>query len=342
MTQTDYSILDWPRASGESVANYKIRSQPADFFVQEELSFVQSGEGEHVYLLLEKTGQNTVAIAERLAALAQVPLRNIGYAGLKDRHAVTRQWFSVQLPNLKPGGWQQLESDDLRLIKIGLHARKLKKGAVKCNRFRLLLKDVQGHRARINDRLKWIDQHGVPNYFGEQRFGQQAENVNNAVAWLTGKRKSPGRYLKGIYISSIRSYLYNQILGFRVADNTWSQAVAGDIFILNGSNSCFHCHDLSDEILQRIQLLDIHPALVLFGQQGGLDNSGKAKQLEQLILKQYPDLTNGLAAIGVKKAWRSSRLAVTKLDWKWVGAENLQLSFELPSGGYATSVLAEL
>jgi tRNA pseudouridine13 synthase len=341
MKQPDYQITHWPRANGESVASVKIRSQPADFFVEEHLGFSLSGEGEHVYLLVEKTGQNTTVIAERLAAFAQVHPKVIGYAGLKDRNAVTRQWYSVQLPKVEKTDWQNLESDDLRVLNVSRHNKKLRKGALKYNRFKLVLRDVQGERTAIDDRLNWIKESGVPNYFGPQRFGRYGDNVDQAIAWLEGKKKSPGRYLKGIYLSAIRSFLFNEILADRVCNQIWDRGVAGDILLLRDTNSCFLATEMTKELQLRLELQDIHPALTLFGV-AGLNSVENALKLEQQILNQYPVLTKALLTMKLKKAWRSSRLLVANLDWQWIDTDVLLLAFSLPPGGYATSVLAEL
>ncbi|HFD11778.1 MAG TPA: tRNA pseudouridine(13) synthase TruD [Crenotrichaceae bacterium] len=341
MIQTDYLAIDWPRASGESVAEFKIRLQPADFFVEETLGFELSDVGEHVYLLVEKTGQNTTTIAQRLAGFAKVHPGCVGYAGLKDRNAVTCQWFSIQLPKIEPADWQQLNGSDLTILKIARHSRKLRKGAIKHNHFKLLLGNVEGDRYRIEQRLQWIQEHGVPNYYGPQRFGQSGDNVDKAMAWLAGDRKPPGRYLKGIYLSSLRSFLFNHLLADRVRDYTWDQAIPGEILILNGSNSCFHCAEVTDDLCHRVKQQDIHPALALYGQ-GGLVSTEKAQRLEQRTFGQYPLITNALETMKMKKAWRSSRLLVSNFEWQWVDVGTLSLDFKLPSGGYATSVLAEL
>ncbi len=336
-----YNVNDWPGASGQSVAKATIRSQPADFFVEEKLGFTLSEDGEHVFLLVEKTEQNTTVIAERLAGFAKVLPRSIGYAGLKDRNAVTRQWFSVQLPKVEAADWGQLNSEDLTILEVSRHHKKLRKGALQQNVFKLLLRDVEGDQSKIDNRLSWISEHGVPNYFGPQRFGRYGDNVNQAVAWLVGKKKSPGRHLKGIYLSSIRSFLFNEILALRVRNQVWNKAVAGDVLMLNGSHSCFLATEKTDDLQQRLQQQDVHPAAILYGQDG-LECAADARQIQQQILNQYPMLVTALEDMKMKIAWRSMRLLVADLQWQWMDRKQLLLSFSLPPGSYATSVLAEL
>jgi len=342
MTQTtDYRVNDWPHASGQSTANVIIRSQPADFHVEETLGFQLSEEGEHVYLLVEKIGQNTTTIAERLAKFAQVNPRSIGYAGLKDRNAITRQWFSVQLPTVSKSDWKKINTDDLTILEVSRHHKKLRKGALKHNFFKLILREVKGDRSKIESKLNWIRNHGVPNYFGPQRFGRYGDNVHQAVAWLDGSKKIRGRHLKGLYLSSLRSFLFNEILANRVRNQVWNKGVSGDVLMLNGSNACFLAVDLTDDLYQRLEQHDIHPAGTLYGE-GGLDCTGEASSFEQQILEQYPELVTGLESIRMKKSWRALRLLVANLQWQWKEESVLSISFSLPPGSYATSVLAEL
>ncbi|MEE9412376.1 MAG: tRNA pseudouridine(13) synthase TruD [Methylococcales bacterium] len=336
-----YRLNNWPRASGESCASVIIRSQPADFYVEETLGFQLSEDGEHVYLLVEKTGQTTAVIAERVAKFAQVHPRSVGYAGLKDRNAVTRQWFSVQLPTIPESDWEKINTDDLTILDVSRHHKKLRKGALKHNFFKLILREVNGDRSKIESKLDWIRNHGVPNYFGPQRFGRDSDNINQAILWLNGRKKSPSRYLKGLYLSSMRSFLFNEILAWRVRNQRWNKGIAGDIVMLNGSNACFLATDLTDDLQQRFLQHDIHPAGILYGE-GGLDCADEASAIEQKILNLYPELVVGLNEMRIKKSWRSMRLLVANLQWKWIEEKALAVSFSLPSGSYATSVLAEL
>ena len=335
------NVNDWPRASGDSCASVIIRSQPADFYVEETLGFQLSEDGEHVYLRVEKTGQNTTMIAERLAKFAQVHASSVGYAGLKDRNAVTRQWFSVQLPKVELADWEQINTDDLTILNVSRHHKKLRKGALKHNFFKLILREIIGDRSKIDSRLHWISEHGVPNYFGPQRFGRDSDNVNQALAWLNGSKRSPGRHLKGLYLSSMRSFLFNEILAYRVRNQAWNKGIPGDVFMLNGSNACFLADDLTEDLQQRLEQQDIHPAATLYGE-NGLVCSGEAKHIEQKILKQYPELVTGLVDMRMKQSWRSMRLQVANLQWSWLEEKVISMNFSLPPGSYATSVLAEL
>ncbi|MBT8103881.1 MAG: tRNA pseudouridine(13) synthase TruD, partial [Gammaproteobacteria bacterium] len=225
------ALPDWARAHGPSLFSAAIRVQAPDFDVTEELGFDFTGDGEHDYLFIEKTAANTEWLSRQLAQFAQVPARDIGYAGLKDRHAVTRQWFSV--PRWNSPEWQQLEVDGVRVLDQQRHNRKLRRGAHKANRFHLVLRGELPRKDALDERLATIRAQGVPNYFGEQRFGRGGSNVALAGAWSQGKRLP--RHKRSIAISAARSYLFNQILDARVRDQSWNRLVSGDVANLDGS-----------------------------------------------------------------------------------------------------------
>ncbi len=176
------------RAHGAPVLAARIRSTPADFFVEELPGFEPSGAGEHLLLTVEKRGMNTAFAAKRIAEWAGVAESAIGYAGMKDRHAVTRQRFSVWIPKKVAPALDALQSDELRVLEHAWHSRKLPRGALAGNRFVLALRDVAGEPAAIEARLRAIAADGVPNYFGEQRFGRGGGNVQQALAMFAGRR----------------------------------------------------------------------------------------------------------------------------------------------------------
>jgi tRNA pseudouridine13 synthase len=167
-----------------------IRGTPEDFFVEELPGFEPSGAGEHLLLTVEKRGMNTAFAAKRIAEWAGVAESAIGYAGIKDRHAVTRQAFSVWIPKKVAPAIDALQSDELQVLGHAWHSRKLPRGALAGNRFVLALRGIEGEREAIEQRLQAISMRGVPNYFGEQRFGRGGGNVQQAVAMFTGGVKA--------------------------------------------------------------------------------------------------------------------------------------------------------
>jgi tRNA pseudouridine13 synthase len=239
----------FPRAHGASACSATIRTTPEDFFVEEIASFEPSGSGEHLLLTVEKRGMNTAWAAKRIAAWAGVAESAIGYAGLKDRHAVTRQRFSVWLPKKIAPEIAALQSDDLRVLEHAWHSRKLPRGALAGNRFELLLRDVVGERADIDARLETIRARGVPNAFGVQRFGREAGNLDKALAMFAGRRVK--REERSLLLSAARSALFNDILARRVADGSWDRGLEGEVWMLAGSHSVFGPEPFDDALRAR-------------------------------------------------------------------------------------------
>jgi tRNA pseudouridine13 synthase len=291
------------------------------------LGFDFSGAGEHDYLLIEKTGANTEWVSRQLAKHADVPARDIGYAGLKDRHAVTRQWFSVPRP--KATDWTHLKADGVRVLDVQRHNRKLRRGAHKKNRFRIVMRGAIPDAGPLTERLNIVSASGVPNYFGEQRFGRGGANISLADVWSTGKRLP--RHKRSIAISTARSYLFNQMLDARVREKSWNHLVPGDVANLDGSGSVFTVDEVSKDLVRRCDELDIHPTGPLWGK----------GSLESRLPSGHEAWLQALTSARVKPAHRSLRLRV--LDFEWSLHEDLLvLEFALLRGAFATSVLREI
>jgi len=335
---TDSSL---PRAHGPAVLSARIRAQPEDFFVEELPGFAPSGSGEHLLLTVEKRGMNTAFAAKRIAQWARVPEMGVSYAGLKDRHAVTRQRFSVHLPKKVAPDIAALECDELRVIEHAWHARKLPRGALAGNRFVLTLRDVQSNRDAVEQRLRTIAEHGVPNYFGEQRFGREGDNVAQALAMFDGRRVR--REQRTLLLSAARSELFNRVLAARVEAGNWNKALEGEVWALEGSRSVFGPEPFTDELAARLAAFDIHPSGPLWGR-GELRTQANAAELERRVLANDEALAlrAGLEVAGLLQERRALRLRPTNLQWRWLDADVLELAFSLPPGAYATVVLAEL
>ena len=330
-----------PRAHGRAALTARMRSTPEDFFVEELPGFEPSGAGEHLLLTVEKRGMNTVFAAKRIAQWARVPESAVSYAGLKDRHAVTRQRFSVHLPKKVAPDTATLESHDLRVIDHAWNARKLPRGALAGNRFVLVLRDVHGDRDAIESRLRGISMHGVPNYFGEQRFGKGGDNVAQALAMFAGRRVR--REERSLLLSAARSELFNRVLAARVRAGNWNQALDGEVWSLEGSRSVFGPEDFTAELAQRLDRFDIHPSGPLWGR-GALRSGGAVAALEAAELSgdDTAELRHGLEAAGLEQERRALRLRPVDLAWRWLEPAALEVSFALAPGAYATVVLAEL
>jgi len=335
-----------PRAHGAPALRARIRSAPEDFRVEELPSFAASGSGEHLLLTVEKRGMNTAFAAKRLAQWAGVGEVAIGYAGLKDRHAVTVQRFSVHLPKRVAPDLAALESDDLRVLEHHWHAKKLPRGALAGNRFVLTLREVDGEREPIERRLHEIAAHGVPNYFGEQRFGRDGDNVANALAMFAGRRVR--REQRSLLLSAARSELFNRVLAARVRDGSWSglrdgAGLDGEVWSLAGSRSVFGPEPWNDALAERLARCDIHPSGPLWGR-GELRSADAVRVLELDALRdeQALALRAGLEAAGMDQERRALRLRAEQMQWRWLDDGALEVGFVLPAGAYATVVLAEI
>ena len=176
-------VPPWPRAWGSLPGSAVIRYCPEDFQVSEQLGFELSGEGEHRFLYLQKRQLNSMELLQRLSDLSGVAQRDIGISGLKDRNAVTRQWFSVGMAGRPEPDWYSLQTGgDVLVLEVGHHLRKLRRGVHRANRFTLVLRELQGERAALAQRLQKLRDAGVPNYFGEQRFGRNGSTREQARA----------------------------------------------------------------------------------------------------------------------------------------------------------------
>lgn len=333
------TIPEWSYAYGNPTGSGILRREVDDFIVFEDLSFEPSGAGEHVFLQVQKTSENTDFIARQIARFANVRQRDVSYAGLKDRHAITTQWFSVWLPGKTDPDWSELNSANLKVIQVIRHARKLKRGVLAANHFKIRVRDWQGDTTKAEQQLDQIKQQGVPNYFGVQRFGNAGQNVNKALAMFQGA-KVP-REQRSMYLSAARSYLFNHILAERVRQDNWQQAVAGDVFMLNGTKSFFQSDLLDDALNGRLSTQDIHPTGVLWGQ-GAQTITAAAAVIESSVIAQFPALADGLMQEKLEVGRRALRVVVQNFAWAWTAVDVLELQFSLPPGCYATAVLREI
>lgn len=305
-------LPDWPRASGPPILHAEIRRTPADFVVTEILDIEFSGDGEHDWLWVEKTGANTAWVAERLASHAGVPARDVGYSGLKDRHAITRQWFSVRRPGKSDCDWSTFATEGARVISVRRHSRKLKRGTHKGNTFRIALRGerLAEQSGDLTNRLTSIAEQGVPNYFGEQRFGRGGSTIALGQSVLSGKRLP--RTKRSLGISALRSLEFNNELAARVEQGTWNILVPGDMANLDGTGSVFEVQDVTSDLEQRCREMDIHPA-------------GTLPAIESLR---------------VGASWRPYRMRVPDLSWD-ISDAVVQIEFALSRGNFATAVLRE-
>jgi len=329
-----------PRAHGGTCGSAVLKSVAEDFQVDEVLDIPLSGAGEHLWLWVEKRNLNTEEAARRLGRAAGVPVRNVSYAGLKDRHALTRQWFSLHLPGKANPDLGKAEDDTLKILKAVRHQRKLQRGAHCANGFTLRLTELQADRDELNARLERIRVHGVPNYFGLQRFGFEGSNVHGAREYAARQELPVQRNLRSRLLSAGRSYLFNRVLAERVTDGSWELASVGDLLAFTDSRSFFpageaECRD------PRLSLLDLHPTGPLWGA-GASPATAEIQTLENAAVAAEPSIAKWLAEAGMKHERRILRLPIAGLSWHYPGPDILQLEFVLPTGCFATAVVREL
>lgn len=319
-----------------------IRSVPEDFVVREQLGFEPDGAGEHVFLHLQKRGLNTQELLQRVSTLSGIHLRDIGYSGLKDRRAVTSQWLSVRMAGKGEPDWQQLAvAGEVELLDCRRHSRKLKRGVHRSNRFELRLRELEGDRGALQLRLQQLAQQGVPNYFGEQRFGRGGATLAQARHWQQRGARKLSHSKRGLLLSALRGHLFNLLLARRVEEGSWNRLLPGDVCMLQGSRSLFPCNAVDAELVARVSGGDVHPGLPLWGR--GEVLQGAAQLAEQAaILAPEASLCRFLEDAGLSLAYRPARLLPDDFSWRFCDDGALQLGFSLPPGSYATAVLAEL
>lgn len=331
----------WHYMHDEPSAYGRLKTVPEDFKVREDLGFAPCGEGEHIFLNIRKRGQNTQWIARELARVAGVTQREVTWAGLKDRHAVTEQWFGVHLPGKAEPDFSSIENDDVQILARARHNKKLKIGALKGNWFELVVSELS-EAQHLESRLIAIATRGVPNYYGDQRFGHHFGNLTQARAMFNG-RKVKDRTKRSLYLSAARSYLFNLAVSHRLAAGLGEQLLAGDCLMLAGTQSFFTINEdnpLDETLTARFLAEDVRLSAPLWGR-GRLPSLEDAAELELAALAAQTDLCQGLENQGLKQERRALLLKPQQMSWQQE-ADKLRLTFWLPAGSYATSVVREL
>ncbi len=336
-----------PPSLGAPLLSARFKLTPADFVVNEVLGFECSGAGEHLWLQIRKTGLSTPDVAERLARATGLPPASISWSGLKDKQGVCTQWFSLHSPGRDVDGLAALASDALCILQQQRNHKKLRRGSHRGNQFRIRLHDVTPVASvtmatawqDLQRRLQIMAQAGVPNYFGEQRFGH--DNLTHAQAWFNGQRKPRGRLERSMWLSAARSALFNAVLARRVEQGNWDRYLPGDVMNLDGSGSVFASTADDTTLAQRLQTLDIHPTGPMWGQ-GELATTGAAAALERAVASELAVFSDALPRFGLKQERRSLRLPVKAIDYRRPEPGTLEIEFTLPTGTYATAVLHEL
>jgi tRNA pseudouridine13 synthase len=337
---TEFVVEPFSYVNGQPDVKAQLRSAPEDFRVVEDLGYEPEGEGEHHYLYIQKRGENTDWVARQLANFCQVSPRDVAYAGKKDRHAVTEQWFSVHLPGSRRVlNWALFGGDTINVLKSSKHRRKIKLGHLKGNRFEITLREVSDVNRLLHKATSL--ESGVPNYFGEQRFGQSFGNLHSGLAILSGELVERQRNKRSMYISALRSYLFNRVISTRIDQGTWDSPLDGDVLIEDFTQKV-HRYDANDpDQKARFDQCDLHLTAPMWGK-GELYSLDKAQMIEKSVVAGYPQISEGLETLGLRQERRSMRLVPRDLHVEVLEEQVVKLSFSLPSGSFATSVLREL
>ena len=318
MTAQYTTLPSWPNAYPASGGSATLKFLNDDFIVTELPLQPPCGEGEHIWLDIEKNGANTAFVAQQLADAAGVQERDVGYAGLKDRHAITRQWFSIHLPKGETPDLTQLQHPEFKVLSQSRHVRKLRPGDLLGNRFRIVLRDVIGDRDAVEANLEAVASQGVPNYFGAQRFGHDGGNVEKGRAMLAREIRVRNPKNKGIYLSALRSFLFNEVLALRIHQGLWGRTLPGDVMDEAG-----------------------RPTGPLWGR-GRVIATDQAQALETGVAERHAILCDGMEHAGLDQERRALVVSPADLAWEWPQADQLVLTFALPAGTYATSLLKEV
>lgn len=335
MEPHDDAALDPPRAHGAPLCAGRLRTEPEDFVVEEQLGFEPAGAGQHVLLRVRKRGANTHWIAGELARASGCAPRDVGYAGLKDRRAVATQWFTVPQSRLAPEDWVGIAGSEYQVLEAHRHSRKLPRGALAGNRFVIRVRGTAIDDAALASRLAAIEARGVPNYFGPQRFGRRGANLDR----MNGEVRALKPAERGFVLSAARSLVFNAVAAERVADGSWERLEPGDLANLDGRASHFAVETVDETLATRCARLDIHPTGPLWGR-GAPRSGGRVLELEQRVAAGLTVACDLVVRAGMEQERRSLRLAVRDLRWQRE-ADAIVVEFRLGRGAYATAVLRE-
>ena len=334
------AALDPPRAYGRPPVTGRLRAAPEDFIVDEDLGFAPDGEGPHFLLRVRKRGANTEFVARELARHGRTRPPEVGFAGLKDRNAVATQWFTVPRGALQAQDWTSFTHPEFEVLEAHAHRRKLRRGALAGNRFRLCIRELGGERSELERRVATLNAQGVPNYFGEQRFGRDGGNLTRAFDWAGSGQEPRARADVGFALSAARSTIFNAVLAERVTRGDWRVLLDGDVANLQGSGSVFAVPSVDETLRQRAAELDLHPTGPLWGA-GDSMAGGAVQALEREVAALFEPLASLLEREGLRAERRSLRLKVEELRAS-VEGDTLTLEFRLDPGAFATTVLREL
>lgn len=336
------STSDLTYLHGKPSASGQIKVQPEDFQVTEDLGYQADGFGEHLLIRVRKTRCNTHYVAEALAKYLKISMRDLSYAGMKDRQAVTEQTFCLRMPGKAMPDLSGFQLEGCLILNVSRHQRKIRTGGLAGNAFQLIVRNIEPS-AEVDQRLALIANHGVPNYFGEQRFGRQGHNLTMARQWATGQIQIRCRKKRSLILSATRSYLFNRVTSHRLqTQGSLQDLLVGDCVQLAGRGSWFVATEQEfASIKQRLRQHQLAITAPLPGR-GDAGPVQQALQLEQNILQSEVALVALLQREKVDTARRKMLLMPQRFSWQWHDNCTIQLNFWLPAGSFATSIIREM
>ncbi|SHO55377.1 tRNA pseudouridine(13) synthase TruD [Vibrio quintilis] len=333
-------LADLAYLYGQPQAKAKFKEKPEHFIVTEDLGFSPDGHGEHVFVRIRKTGENTRFVANELAKACGVKSKDVSWAGLKDRHAVTEQWLSIYLPKVDKPDFSAFLAryPQVEILEVTRHRKKLRPGELKGNHFQVTLTSVSDVDDILH-RLELIQIHGVPNYFGTQRFGQDGNNVHEARRWGRDNVRTRSQSQRSLYLSAARSWIFNHIVSERIHQELFSQLICGDIALVHGESVLVTPDNLSE--LNHQLSGDLAGISAALAGDNDLPTKDRVLSLEQACLDAEPDLMKLIRGNRMRHDRRNISLKPKQLNWK-VKENEVILDFSLDSGCFATSILREL
>ncbi len=328
----------------------RLRERPEDFIVEELPLYEPCGEGEHLYLFVEKREMDTPELVDLLSEHFGVRRSAVGVAGRKDRHAVSRQHASVHLPGKAEDDFGSLPDERVAVLWTDRHTNKLRTGHLAGNRFNVRIRGVEMSGAvRAGRALRELAARGVPNLFGPQRFGAQRDNHRAGRDLLLGRlRRRMPREKRRFMLNAMQSAVFNDVLLRRIEEGSWCELIEGDLAFVHDSGAVFGVESVDDELRGRIGTFGISPSGPMWGAEMTRAR-GDVGELELAALASAglseEDLAESKHAELVPGVRRPLRVPLSDPDVEGGIDEHggyVRVAFDLPGGAYATAVLREI
>lgn len=326
--------------NGKPMSKGKLKAKPEHFQVNEDLGFEFTGSGEHLMVRIRKSGENTSFVANELAKVCGVKSKDVSWAGLKDRHAVTEQWLSIHLPKGDTPDFSSFlaQYPNIEILATDRHNKKLRPGDLVGNQFVITLSEVTDV-ADVLQRLEAVSKAGVPNYFGSQRFGNQGNNLSEARRWGRENVRTRNQNKRSLYLSAARSWIFNRIVSERIEKGLFTQAIDGDLILQDNALQTVELDSL-DQVNSQLMQGDVQLTAALAGD-NELPTKNQALTLEQPHLDAEPDLMALIRGNRMRHDRREIGLMPQDLSWE-VEGDNVTLTFSLDAGCFATAIIREL